>query len=94
MTNEVQALAEAQGSAPLVPDNPVEESLELRLAIAEYNAAVDSLARLGPLELDRFGYGVQDRRDRMDRVEKAKERMEALSARDYYHANPHRKPNK
>lgn len=91
--SKVSSLSAARGSASLARTNAVEESVELRLAIAEYNSAVDSLGRLGKVELDRFGYGIQARRDRMDRVAKTKERMEALSARDYYHANPHLKPN-
>lgn len=77
-----------------VADNDVEESLELLMAIADYHSAVSSLANLRRVEQDRFGYGTEDARNRQDRVAKTKATMEALSARDYYQANPQRKPNK
>lgn len=89
----VGALDLGTGSASLTCDNAVEESVELRMAIADYHSAVSSLANLRRVELDRFGYGTEDARNRQDRVEKTKAKMEALSARDYYQANPHRKPN-
>ncbi len=69
-------------------DNLVLESLELRLAFAEYNSAVSSLAALDHVELDRFGYGMEDARNRQDRVAKKKTAMEAQSSFDYRQANP------
>jgi len=54
------------------------------------NAAVSSLTNLDLVELDRFGYGTEDARNWQDSVAKTKAKMEALSARDYYKANPHR----
>ena len=62
--------------------NAVLESLELLLAICDYHGAVDSLARLGPVEPDSFGYGTEDANNRLVRVARTKARMEALSARD------------
>jgi len=68
--------------------NLVIPSDELRMAEAAYHDAVNDLARAKPVEIDRFGYGLEDRQVRLDRVARAKEKMEQLSVRDYRQGNP------
>lgn len=68
--------------------NLVIPSDELHMAEAAYHDAVNDLARAKPLEIDRLVYGLEDLQMRLDRVARAKEKMEQLSARDYWQANP------